>query len=1069
MNRMNLHYQPTRAVPAWRRGCLKPLLALAALTVTAHAQDPNNPPASFTRTYTYTGGSTTVTFNKQSVRGPNYEVYLQTGATTFTSYTPGRPVRTYIGSVSGFPGAVAAGQLLADGSVRTSILFEDGTVWRGTGTSMSIPSAASWTPKYPSNVVGSGGAGSSVYATDVGFDLAYTYYNKAGLSADETLERAEFAVMETDAINLRDFANLYRMGRIVIRTNSAYDPCTSLANTKDQWNNVLPLYLPAATYDLAASVVVTGSGGLTYSPAIANSSAFNWDSMSGTITDGNFTTVWRHESGHSWGAGDNQDGITEGATIMSGNGLSRFASAELAKMISYRTTRTGSLDNLGSYSFPLPPRANADRGKVHFTLSDLTLDVLANDSDTNGQSLTIASFSSTSHGGASITRSTGTGPGGRDQLVYHPSSSITSLDWFSYRIQDSAGYQSVGWVMIQPPTQAPDPDIAADVTSVSSGAWSTTSVWSNAAVPSAGNNYGISSSNTVDSAPNNVSSGGTVDFAGDTLAVNSGGMLRLSHNSAGGSTTYTSSFDGGLILRDNSTLQSYNSNVGNVTRNLTGPLVIGSGTTTIRIQSDSGSSYTNALRISDGIFGTGNVNLTGTLQGQTGERRFLYMGMNNVAYSGNWNVTADGTTDNTRRLFLVAEAANSLGTGTVTLNTRAQLRNSAANGLDSLYGITLTTATSTLQLTNAWTDPAATLDMQAGTLDLGSGASTVGTLKIAGNTITPGTYTATNLGAFGYGGTFTGSGTITIVTIPSVASGDWTTTSVWADATAPGTGKNYRVANANTVDSVSASVASGGTVTFPGDWVTVANGGILRLRHTSAGGNNTHTVNLKELLLENGATFQSYNTAAGNVMRNMSNPVSLGTGGSVTIRLQSDSGSAYSNTLRFNGTLSGGSDINLTATLQGQTGERRLLYVATANNSYTGNWNVTADGTTDNARRLYLVSEASGALGSGTVTLNTRAQLRSGATGALDSLYGVTLTTSTSTLQLTNAWNQGRAVLTMTAGTLDLGSVTSTIGTMTIGGNNVPAGTYTASSLGALGYGGTFSGTGSLVITGDMP
>ncbi|MGC4017049.1 MAG: hypothetical protein QM755_21430 [Luteolibacter sp.] len=47
--------------------------------------------------------------------------------------------------------------------------------------------------------------------------------------------------------------------------------------------------------------------------------------------------------------------------------------------------------------------------------------------------------------------------------------------------------------------------------------------------------------------------------------------------------------------------------------------------------------------------------------------------------------------------------------------------------------------------------------------------------------------------------------------------------------------------------------------------------------------------------------------------------------------------------------------------------------------------------------------------------------------------------------------------------------MTSTIGTMTIGGNNVPAGTYTATSLGALGFGGTFSGTGSLVITGDLP
>ncbi|MGC4017051.1 MAG: Ig-like domain-containing protein [Luteolibacter sp.] len=609
---MNLHYRlRTGAAPAWRLGRFKALLALAALTATAKAQDPNNPPSSFTRTYTYSGGSTTVTFNKQSVRGPNYEVYLHTGGSSFTSYSPTRPIRTYIGTLSGFPGAIAAGQLLSDGSVRTSLIFEDGTTWRGTGTSFTMPSAASWTPKYPTNVVGSGGAGSSVYAADVGLDLSYSYYNKASLSADEALERAEFSVIETSAIYLRDFAVQPRIGRIVLRTNSADDPSTSLTNLASQWNTVLPGVLPAADFDEATTVVVTGSGGLAYVSNIHTSSSYAWVSISSSLTDANFCTVWRHEFGHNWGSGDNQDDHTEGNTIMNGNGLSRFASSELAKMIPYRNTRTGVLDNVGSYGFPLPPRANADRAKVHFTLADLTLDVLANDSDSNGQSITISSFPSTSHGGASITRSVGTGPGGRDQLIYHPSSSITSLDYFSYRIQDSAGYTSTGWVMIQPPTQAPDPDIAADVTSVSSGAWSTTSVWSDAAVPAAGKNYGISSSNTVDSAPNNVSSGGTVDFAGDTLAVNSGGMLRLSHSSAGGNTTYTSAFDGGLILRGGSTLQSYNSNVGNVTRNLRGPLVIGSGTSTIRIQSDSSSSYTNALRVNDGIFGSGNVNLTG--------------------------------------------------------------------------------------------------------------------------------------------------------------------------------------------------------------------------------------------------------------------------------------------------------------------------------------------------------------------------------------------------------------------------------------------------------------------------
>ena len=42
---------------------------------------------------------------------------------------------------------------------------------------------------------------------------------------------------------------------------------------------------------------------------------------------------------------------------------------------------------------------------------------------------------------------------------------------------------------------------------------------------------------------------------------------------------------------------------------------------------------------------------------------FLYLALPNVAYSGNWTVAGDNTTDNARRMFLVAEAANALGTG----------------------------------------------------------------------------------------------------------------------------------------------------------------------------------------------------------------------------------------------------------------------------------------------------------------------------------------------------------------------------------------------------------------------
>ncbi len=189
----------------------------------------------------------------------------------------------------------------------------------------------------------------------------------------------------------------------------------------------------------------------------------------------------------------------------------------------------------------------------------------------------------------------------------------------------------------------------------------------------------------------------------------------------------------------------------------------------------------------------------------------------------------------------------------------------------------------------------------------------------------------------------------------------------------------------------------------------------------------------------------------------------------MNIRIQSDSGSAYTNALRLNGGIHGSATVSLTGSLQGQSGNRRFLYVNAADSPFTGNWTVAGDNTTDNARRLHLVAEASKALGSGTVTLGTRAQLTCSASGGIDSLAAVELQTSTSTLLLTQPWVNPVGVLTLTAGTLDLGSGTSTIGTMDIGGNSVPTGTYTASGLAALGFGGTFSGSGSLVVTGNLP
>jgi hypothetical protein len=66
----------------------------------------------------------------------------------------------------------------------------------------------------------------------------------------------------------------------------------------------------------------------------------------------------------------------------------------------------------------------------------VTIDVLANDFSRNGSNLTISTFQPTSQRGGTITRSVGTGPGGRDRLTYTAPAGQQGSDSFTYTITD---------------------------------------------------------------------------------------------------------------------------------------------------------------------------------------------------------------------------------------------------------------------------------------------------------------------------------------------------------------------------------------------------------------------------------------------------------------------------------------------------------------------------------------------------------------------------------------------------------------------------------------------------------
>jgi autotransporter-associated beta strand protein len=416
------------------------------------------PPATFSRVISTSSQSLTVDFSLHPIRSTNFSVLVQQADGSFSTHTPD-VARTYLGTVQGRPGAIACGLLRANGTLLARISFEDGTTWTTTGGTASS-SGSGFTPAWPTSVVGSGGAGSAVYAAEYGFDSTFNHFTACGGTADAVLEQCEFSTMSANMVYLRDAAILHRIGKIIVRADQTQDPYVPdggdtgllLPRVRTIWNTSTPM---GSTHDLAAVLHSAAGGGLAYVGTVGTSSRY---SANDSEANGDFSVVWRHEAGHNWGSSHYEGGGNpEGSTIMSNNSLSRFSSSELAKIIAHRKSKVSVLDNLGAYTFPLPPRANQDTFSYLVTGSN-KIDPVANDSDSNGESLSLHSFDGFSAFGGTLTRSVGTGPGGRDEILYTPPAVLTpGADWFKYRIQDAAGMQAVGYAMLRPTTEIVTP------------------------------------------------------------------------------------------------------------------------------------------------------------------------------------------------------------------------------------------------------------------------------------------------------------------------------------------------------------------------------------------------------------------------------------------------------------------------------------------------------------------------------------------------------------------------------------------------------------------------------------
>ncbi|WP_337263408.1 MULTISPECIES: autotransporter outer membrane beta-barrel domain-containing protein [unclassified Serratia (in: enterobacteria)] len=308
-------------------------------------------------------------------------------------------------------------------------------------------------------------------------------------------------------------------------------------------------------------------------------------------------------------------------------------------------------------------------------------------------------------------------------------------------------------------------------------------------------------------------------------------------------------------------------------------------------------------------------------------------------------------------------------------------------------------------------------------------------------------------------------------TVTAVSNGQWDATTVWSDGAAPNSSFDYLIGSGRVVNSPPAPFGTF-SYAFDGGSLTVQAGGTLAL----VGNNNSTTGNVSYsipgLTINSGGTLALSMLNVGNTDRTLTTGLTLAGPGSVSI---TPTGGTYSNglTLAPTAALSGSANINATMAVTG-TFNRKYLRISSANNTYTGNWNITSTGAaaTGDARGT-LYANAVNALGTGSVTLSS-SMLNNQVANGLDSISGVNVGAN-SLVQVNANWNAPTSFVALTSATsqvtvngantfMNIGNLSGVAGSSITGtgAGEILALNSTADSL----YAGTLGGTLSLLKSG---
>ncbi|AQT67121.1 Alpha-amylase/pullulanase [Anaerohalosphaera lusitana] len=436
------------------------------------AVDPANPPE-FMRVEVERGGEV-LTFNldRYNMRGENFEVVLlDTDGVTQIPLDPG-PVRTYRGWCEEEPDSYVEATLMVNGDLRYHVFKGAAYDWwydppyerDDTAGAVNNFTEIGGTPVQPAGTVYPGASFTlpaanlddyykTVYQMDFGTDVLVEYVDAANFSnLLSYVRKAENAVGHYNGLYVRDILAEAKLGKVVYRQSNAGVDRSSAQWGVDWWNanSYFEQLFPDADHHFITMVGSVG-GGVAF---VCDYGGIDWAgrSFNGWNGDYNWWHVGRHEVGHNMGAGDWDGGGREGATMMNGNnvGISRVSNASATRIMNCRRNKvSGGVDirNIGAYGYPVPPYANLDMATA-LVGSSVALDVLGNDYDANNDQLAISDFQQESPNGGSVVFSAGTGPDGRDELIYTPPTNSVGEDKFTYSIVDESGRTAMGYVIM---------------------------------------------------------------------------------------------------------------------------------------------------------------------------------------------------------------------------------------------------------------------------------------------------------------------------------------------------------------------------------------------------------------------------------------------------------------------------------------------------------------------------------------------------------------------------------------------------------------------------------------------